>query len=328
MSAHPDREELMAWRDDEVATARAAEIATHVAGCTDCRDFVDALGSLSAAVQSWTVAPAPASSPRVPAAPVAAISRRAVMWAAAAVLLIGVLATVRVECAPAPTCDPNSLHLSFLPSRSRDAAAEQVKPGTPLAQTQAFERDWLSRRRLPVKPAPGAKVTVVIFLDWQCPACRMAETAYNPVFAEFEQKMPGAVVVQVKDYPLNMKCNPNVPVEMHPAACEAAVAVRLAHEHGTAPALISYLFANQESLTPDMVRKAAITIGKINDFSARSAAVLKDVARDVAEGHALEVGGTPTCFINGILARGDEGKSLFSPEEIRLAINTELKRVK
>ena len=74
------------------------------------------------------------------------------------------------------------------------------------------------------------------------------------------------------------------------------------------------------------VVQAAASIGKVTDFNARTAAVLRDVARDVAEGRGLEVGGTPTCFINGVLARNDGGRSLFSPEEIRRAIDVELKR--
>ena len=217
--------------------------------------------------------------------------------------------------------------LLFLGAAPKHVTAEQAKTGATV-QVPGFEADWLLRRRLPVKPAPGAKVTVVMFLDWQCPACRMAELSYSGVFADFEKRMPGAVVVQLKDYPLNMRCNPNVPVEMHPAACEAAVAVRLAREHGTAQTLINWLFANQEKLTPDSVRKAAADIGRIPDFTGRYTAVLKDVARDVAEGRGLEVGGTPTCFINGVLARNDGGRTLFTPDEIRLAIETELKHVK
>lgn len=203
--------------------------------------------------------------------------------------------------------------------------AQQSKPA-PTTQQQIFERDWLARRRLPIKPAPGAKVTVVMFLDWQCPACKVAELSYNVVFADFEKRMPGAVAVQIRDYPLNTRCNAHVPVEMHPAACEAAVAVRLARPHGTAPALIDWLFANQETLTPDSVRAAAARIGKVPDFATRYTAVLKDVARDVAEGYSLEVGGTPTCFINGVLARSNGGRNLFTPEEIRLAIEAELRR--
>lgn len=329
MSLHPDREELMAWRDGEMA----AEIASHVAGCAECRNAAAEFAGLSAKLAAWTVdapgtrlsSPALSARPALPARP-ARLARPALYWAAAA-LILGVMTTVRVECSPAPSCDIRTVHFAFMPSHTRPAAPDQVKTGVGPAP-QAFERDWLSRRRLPIKGAPGAKVTVVMFLDWQCPACRLAERAYGQVFADFERRMPGAVAVELKDYPLNMRCNPNVPVEMHPAACEAAVAVRLAHERGTAPAMIDWLFANQEALTPASVDAAASSIGHVPDFAARYNAVLGDVARDVAEGHGLEVTGTPTCFINGILARNDGGRTLFTPEEIRLAIETELKRTK
>lgn len=250
---------------------------------------------------------------------------RSRLWAAAAVVLVGILATLRVDCSP--SCDLRTTHFTFMPGHASAAAADQLKPGNADA-AQAFERDWLARRRLPVTPVPGAKVTVVMFLDWQCPACSVAERAYGVVFADFARRMPGAVEVRLKDYPLNRRCNPNVPVEMHPAACEAAVAVRLSREHGTAPAMIDWLFANQASLTPASVSTAAASIGHVPDFAARYVAVLNDVARDVAEGHGLEVGGTPTCFINGVLARNDGGRTLFTPDEVRRAIEIELKRVK
>ena len=324
MSLHPDPEELMAWRDGEVVGDRAAELAHHAETCAECRDKVAAFATLSTSMQSWTIEAAPSAMRRLSRV---TQPRRMLVWAAAAAVFVGVLATVRVECSPAPACDLRTMHLAFLPSHAPEVAADQAKPGAAV-QIPGFEDDWGLRRRLPVKPAPGAKVTVVMFLDWQCPACRMAETAYSVVFADFEKRMPGAVVVQLKDFPLNMRCNPNVPVEMHPAACEAAVAVRLSREHGTAPALINFLFANQETLTPASVRKTAAEIGKISDFDARYTTVLKDVARDVDEGRRLEVGGTPTCFINGVLARNDNGRTLFSPDEVRLAIEAELKHVK
>ena len=326
MSLHPDREELMTWRDGEVAVERGAEIASHVDACVQCRDFVDSLRTVSAQLGRWTVDPAPASlKPASRQSSTRGGRRQAVLWAAAAVFVIGVLATVRVDCAPVPGCDLRTAHFAFMPQQTHPVVHEPLHAAS-AAEQQTFERDWLARRRLPITAAPGAKVTVVMFIDWQCPACKMAERAYAAVFADFEKRMPGAVAVQFRDYPLNTRCNPNVPVEMHSAACEAAVAVRLSREHGTATALINWLFDHQETLTPDAVRGAAQTVGKISDFAARYAAVLKDVARDVAEGRSLEVGGTPTCFINGVLARSNGGRSLFTPEEIRLAIEVELKR--
>jgi len=287
---------------------------------------VDSLRAISVQLARWTVEPTPASlKPSSRPASTSGWPRHAVLWAAAAVFVVGVLATVRVDCAPAPSCDLRTAHFAFMPRHTHPQLPVQAQAGIRVTPP-IFERDWLARRRLPIKAAPGAKVTVVMFIDWQCPACRMVERAYGAVFADFERRLPGAVIVQFRDYPLNMRCNANVPVEMHPAACEAAVAVRLSREHGTSAVMIDWLFANQETLTPDSVRRAAATIGKVADFTARYAAVLKDVARDVAEGHGLEVGGTPTCFINGILARNDGGRSLFTPEEIRLAIETELRR--
>ena len=326
MSLHPDREELMAWSDGEVPAERSTQIAAHTADCEACGSFVRSLESMSAQMSAWTIEAPPATlAPATPSSSAGFLSRRAMVWTAAAVLVIGVLATVRVECAPVPGCDLRTAHFAFMPSQAQPIVHQPLHTAS-AAEQQVFERDWLARRRLPIPSAPGAKVTVVLFIDWQCPACKAVEELYGAVFADFEKRMPGRVAVQFKDYPLNLRCNPNVPVEMHPAACEAAVAVRLAREHGTATAMIGWLFANQESLTPDSVRNAAQTIGKVPDFTARYAKVLADVARDVAEGKGLEVSGTPTCFINGILARGNSGKTLFKPDEIRMAIEAELKR--
>jgi protein-disulfide isomerase len=329
MSLHPDREELMAWRDDEVTADRAGVIAAHVATCAVCRDFTASLAVVSQRVSRWTVEPASFERPQTPA-PIAApaarrpLRRATMLWVAAAVVLVAIVTTVRVDCAPAPACDLSSVHLKFLPNRATAIPDQRVGA----AAASPFEAEWLSRRRLPIQPAPGAKVTVVIFIDWQCPVCRAADRAYGEVFADFERRMPGAVAVEWRDYPLHMRCNPDVPNEMHPAACEAAVAVRLAREHKTADAMISWLFDHQESLTPDSVRAAAAAVGQIPDFASRYTPVLASVGRDVAEGHGLGVHGTPTCFINGILARNNNGQTLFSPDEVRRAIETELKHAK
>jgi len=194
------------------------------------------------------------------------------------------------------------------------------------AQPQDFERMWLSRRRQPITAtSPTAKVSIVTYLDWQCPTCRTTEQAYAPVFADFERRLPGAVAVEVRDYPLNMKCNPHVPITLHSAGCEAAVAVRLARQHGAANAMIDWLFGTQQALTPGSVRDAAAVVGLVPDFAARYDDVLRDVAKDVNDAHRFGVTSTPSYFVNGILARGDNGR-LFSADEMRRAIDIELKR--
>ena len=104
----------------------------------------------------------------------------------------------------------------------------------------AFEQAWRAITPVAVPAPPGPeKVTVAIFLDWQCPACRAEYRAYTPVLAEIQAAHPGAVRVLMKDFPLNSRCNAVVPIEMHGAACEAAVAVRLAAEHGTTELVVT-----------------------------------------------------------------------------------------
>ena len=59
-----------------------------------------------------------------------------------------------------------------------------------------------------VVPPEGAKVLIVKFNDYQCPACGQSYLAYKPMLAKYEAPHPGAVRLVMKDYPLNRDCNP------------------------------------------------------------------------------------------------------------------------
>lgn len=325
MTEHPQLDELMAWQDREVPMPRAAEIAAHVGECAACNDEVRRFAAASAALQRWRV-DAPATAAPTELAPRRSAARRRILyWAAAAVVVVGLLGTVRVECAAGPTCDHPRFHFSFMPSTppAFSTGPQSTMSG---AEQTAFARDWNSRRHLPIGiPAEGAKVLVVMFIDWQCPACRAVDMSYLPVVDEINRTSPGAVRVVTRDYPLNMRCNPNVPVEMHPAACEAAVAVRLAREKHRENEMIAWLFARQPTLTPAIVQQGAKDVAGITDFAARYPAVIKQVAADVDLGRRMEVGGTPTVFVNGVLARTAEN-GLFSPQQFEQAIRLELRK--
>lgn len=313
MTEHPGTDELMAWVDKEVTGPRAAEITAHVVGCAQCAHEAKQFVAASAAVKQWRVEPAPAIK-------VAQPKRRLVYWAAAAAVILGVLSTVRVQCAEEPTCEHPSLHFSFMPTSSGAGA-----PAASLTQ-MAFERDWNSRRHLQTGiPNGAAKVLVVMFIDWQCPACRAVHMSYLPVIDAINREKPGSVRVVTRDYPLNIRCNPNVPIEMHPAACEAAVAVRLAREKNKDTEMIDWLFARQPSLTPALVQQGLKEVAGVTDLPARYPAVIKEVAAEVDLGRRLEVGGTPTVFVNGVLARTAEN-ALFSPQQFEMALRIELRK--
>jgi protein-disulfide isomerase/uncharacterized membrane protein len=156
---------------------------------------------------------------------------------------------------------------------------------------------------LPV-PAGDAKVLIVKFNDYQCPACGQSYLVYKPVLEKYAKSNPGEVRVVLKDYPLNSECNANVNTVMHGAACDAAVAVRLARQHNRAEALEEWLYTNQASMTPESVRKAAREIGQVTDFDAKYASTLESVKSDIAYGKQLAVRSTPTFFINGVKVEG------------------------
>lgn len=338
MTVHPDPEELMAWHDSEVSEARAAELSAHTSGCAACQAAIVELARVSDRLKTWTV-PAPGGRVQPPAVAASRVvstasaathsgMRRIFYWAAAAVVVVGVLASVRVECAPAPTCERRTWHLSFFPRHeSASPVPAQARAMSP-SQRVAFERYWNAKPRFDGRPrsqAAAERVELVMFLDWQCPACRLEYRAYGPVFEEFLGHEGARVSVTYRDYPLSKRCNAQVPIELHTAACEAAAAVRAAKLIGTDAAMVTWLFANQESLTPERVRDAARTVGHVIDFDAQltSRPMRELIERDVQEAVRFGVTSTPTLFINGVLARGEENR-LFTADEVRAAIEIEL----
>ena len=189
------------------------------------------------------------------------------------------------------------------------------------AEQASFDQWYSSLPVTPVAvPADGARVVIVKFNDYQCPPCRMTWEQYKPVIAKYAAQHPGQVKYVSLDYPLEGECNANTPGAGHLAACEAAVAVRLARARGRADAMEEWLFANQPQLTPDLVRQGARSVGGITDFDARYATTLEAVKADIAMGAALKVKGTPTFFING------RRVPIIKPEFFDAAIAYELKR--
>jgi uncharacterized membrane protein/protein-disulfide isomerase len=163
-----------------------------------------------------------------------------------------------------------------------------------------FDQWYASLPRVPLAvPTDGAKVLIVKFNDYQCPPCRMTWEQYKPVIAKYMAQYPGKVKFVTKDYPLDGECNVNTPGAGHAAACEAAVAVRLARAKGRADAMEEWLFANQPQITPDLVRQGARSIGGITDFDAQYAKTLELVKTAIALGASVKVTGTPTFFVNG-----------------------------
>jgi len=202
--------------------------------------------------------------------------------------------------------------------------------GTAIGQAQAppltdqqkaeFVRSYeaLPKVNVPLD-ADGAKVLVVKFNDYQCPPCRQSFYDYKPIFAKYAASKQVKFVV--KHFPLERECNAAVGGDLHLASCEAAAAVVMAQSKGAADKLEEWFFANQPSLTPETVKKAAASVAGIADFDARYARALTLVRTDAGLGALLGAKSTPTFFINGRVIAGAMPPVLFE-----LAIEHELGR--
>jgi uncharacterized membrane protein/protein-disulfide isomerase len=213
--------------------------------------------------------------------------------------------------------------LAFFPREVVSAAGvpEAAAPAVPTQTQQSeFERWYVAQPRVPlVVPADGAKVLIVKFNDFQCPACAQSFLQYKPILAKCDAEHPGAVKLVLKDYPLNRDCNDGIGQTLHPSACDAAVAVRLARRHDRGEAMESWFYTHQPDMTPPVVRQAARDIGEVTDFDAQYASTLSLVKGDIALGKTLAVRGTPTFFINGVRI-----ESVLAPQYFDAAINYEL----
>ena len=177
-----------------------------------------------------------------------------------------------------------------------------------------FDQWWAGQARMDLPfSVPDGRIVVVKFTDYQCPACARTHVGYAPVFAKYAASHPGAVLAVTMDYPLDPACNDETPAGPHAAACEAAVAVRLARRVGAAEAeeMESWLYANQDIMTPDSVAAAAREIAGVEDFAAGYAGVIDEVRADIAAAAALPVEATPTFVINGVLLKGGLAPAFF-----------------
>jgi len=210
--------------------------------------------------------------------------------------------------------------IGWFPRESAAAAQEQALPPLTDQQRAALEKWWAVQPKVDIPiPNDGAKVLIVKFSDYMCPACRQTYDWYKPILGKY--LAGGEVRYVVKHYPLEAECNPSAP-NNHYASCEAAAAVVMARSKGTAQKLEQWIFTNQLTLTPDVVKRAAKDVGGIQDFDAQYQHALQEVKTDASLGAMLKIGHTPTFYING---RELVGNTLTPPQYFDYLIELALK---
>ncbi len=228
------------------------------------------------------------------------------------VLLLGAGAVSAVAAFPrsaspaSPDPGATSGTVAAAPADAGEAQRAAAPAGGLTPQQQAELAAWYAAQPRSIVPVDGggAAVVIVKFNDFQCPPCRQSYYDYKPILEKYAKQAPGKVKYVVKAYPIDPECNQHAPGGTHMASCEAAAAMVMAGNGSKAEALESWLFGNQATLTGLSVRNAARDIAGITDFDARYSRALEAVKADIALGQLLNVGATPTFFINGAQIRG------------------------
>lgn len=173
-----------------------------------------------------------------------------------------------------------ALRQQFFPSAAQAAAAN---PG----QRKVID-DWKPYAAEGHRWGPAAApVTIVVFSDYQCPACSKLAENLEAIQAEFPQV---AVV------------NRHFPLSSHPFAVPAARAAECAARQGSFEPMHHALFADQHMIGVDPWTRIAqnARVPNIPAFDACMAETgpIASVARDTLAARTLQVSATPTFLLN------------------------------
>jgi protein-disulfide isomerase len=160
----------------------------------------------------------------------------------------------------------------------------------PLADARAT----IQTKDAPAMGDPNAPVTLVEFSDFQCPVCRNLHDTLRALLPNYPQ-----VRVIFKDFPLE---------QIHPWARTGALAGRCAYQQNPKAFWKMYdlIYDNQEIISPESAWNKMVDFAGqagLNQDAFKScmaspeAGAAVDASRN--NGMLLEVGSTPTIFING-----------------------------
>ncbi len=168
----------------------------------------------------------------------------------------------------------------------------------------------ISTDNQPSNGKPSAPVTVVMFTDFQCPACAGVHPVLQKILAEYGDK----IRFVVRDFPL---------ISIHENAFRAALAANAAHAQGKFFEYTEVLYKNQNALDTASLKKYAADLGlnqKQFDLDLESEKFAAEIRKDMADGKIYGITGTPTIFVNGAQVRA------LSAEHFRNAIEKAFKK--
>jgi len=214
-------------------------------------------------------------------------SLRPVTWFFWAVVLLGITGTVGLHAA---TLFVSRGTLGSVRQQIREFITKQPRAAVDVTGD-------------PMIGQPQAKLHIVEFSDFLCPACQRA-SKMNPILLANHRR--DAVLV-FKHFPLDTMCNDKVTRMVHPGACQIAAASECAHLQGKFWLFHDKAFEDAERHKTANVDEIARNIGlDAAGFRAclSSGQGMAAVKRDIAEAAKAKVVSTPTYVIGGIPVPG------------------------
>lgn len=134
----------------------------------------------------------------------------------------------------------------------------------------------------------NAPVTVVMFTDFQCPACSKT----HPILQDLLKPYGNRVRFVVRDFPLTM----------HPDSRKAAEAANAANAQGKFFEYIEILYKNQSALGVPQLKQYATQLGLDRvkfDQALLRGTYLPEIQHDLEDGGRYGIHGTPAIYVNG-----------------------------
>lgn len=177
------------------------------------------------------------------------------------------------------------------------------------------------------KGSLSAPIEIVEFADFECPGCRRMYVFLEDFLKAYE----GKYRLVFRNYPLDNKCNPNIPRQFHKYACMAAMYARCGGEQGKFWETLDYLFlapefeehevgADVEELLIENGTKNLGLDGVALRECLKSSRHLPKIQEDIAEAQRVGLQFTPSIWINGRFFNP------VSPENLKKMLDEELQR--
>ena len=151
-----------------------------------------------------------------------------------------------------------------------------------------FSRDDLLPKTTHTKGNTEAKVYLVEFSDFQCPACLAAKPAVEAVVNKYKDTL----LFGYRHFPL----------AQHPFGEKAAIAAEAAGLQGKFWEAYEFLFTNQAAFSDEFFAKLPASLGLDETAYAKAVAdpaTKNRVLDDLTAGNRVGVNATPTFFVNG-----------------------------